>query len=431
MSGTLTYFPNQKASLDLGGFIRNPKIIHGISYSGKKITLYEFLSIRSHHNYPGYETCEYMPRIILVGEHLSEELKFNSISINYSNLQDWLGTNGFIESRSPEISITYKKPEKITAKLNDVYSISVDYGFSCSREFGKNVNMEQIAYIIAESNEERPLDEYEKIMNQTMNFLTLAIREPVYPLIINARTKSMNPGFDSIRIYYPYFNIPTTFKSIHPLKMLFEFKDVSESFDLYLRNWFLKYKMIQPTFDLYFDTMYTSRLTIQAKFLNMMQALEAYHRRKDTMTHLDLPEEEHSIRMKNIISSVDPDYRDWLGKKLDYSNETYLSKRLEEIMNTYLDIIKGIFPSKKKRMSFIGKVTEYRNALTHYDAKKDQPKGEDILEVYPNVKKIVELCLLSELGFSIKGILYLFNKEDVEKEIALDRFDQAVKMLSK
>ena len=57
MSGTLTYIPNQKASLDLGGFIRNPKVIHGISSNGKKITLYEFLSIRSHHSYPGYETC--------------------------------------------------------------------------------------------------------------------------------------------------------------------------------------------------------------------------------------------------------------------------------------------------------------------------------------------------------------------------------------
>lgn len=183
MSGTLTYIPNQKASLDLGGFIRNPKIIHGISSNGKKITLYEFLSIRSHHNIPGFETCEYTPKIILVGEHLSE-LNFTKVSINYSNLQDWLDTGGFIESRSPEISFTYKKPEKIMAELNAIYNMSVDYGFSCNHEFGKNVNMTQTAYIITESEEDQPLDEYEKIMNQTMNFLTLAISKPVYPLII-------------------------------------------------------------------------------------------------------------------------------------------------------------------------------------------------------------------------------------------------------
>jgi hypothetical protein len=156
VSGTLTYIPNEKASLDLEGFIKKPKIIYGISSNGKKITLYEFSSITSHHNYPGFVTCEYRPRIIFVGEHLSEELTFTSVSINYSYLQDWLDTGGFIQGRHPEISITYKKPERVIAKLNDKYNISIDYGLSVNHEFGKYVNMRQTAYITTESSEEIP-----------------------------------------------------------------------------------------------------------------------------------------------------------------------------------------------------------------------------------------------------------------------------------
>ena len=411
-SGTLTYIPNQGASLDLVGFIDKPKIIHGISSNGKEITLYDFSSMRSHHNYPGFVTSEYTPRTILVGDHFSEELLFTSVSISYSYLQDWLATGGFIESRYPEISFKYKKPEKITAKLSGDYNISIDYGLSTNHDFGKNVNMKQIAYVIAESSEEKPLNEYEKIMNKTMNFLTLAIREPVYPQIILARTKSMNPGSDSIMIYYPTFNIPTANKSMHPLKMLFTFRDISKSFDRHLKNWFLKSNLLEPTFDLYFDTMYTSRLNIQTKFLNMIHALEAYHRRNGRMRQYDLPEEEHSMRIESIIGPAPSKHKDWLRVKLKYSNELYLSKRLEEILNMYIEVMEEFLPTNKIRKNFIGKVVEYRNALTHYDAMKEPPLVEDLYDAYQNVKMIVELCLLTELGFDEKDILRLLKKED-------------------
>lgn len=409
--GTLKYIPNQKASLDLIGSLDEPKMIYGISSDAKNITLCISSMILTSRR-PGFGTSEYIPSTIFVGGHLPEQPQFTSVSINYSYLQDWLDTGGFIESRPPEISVTYKKPEKITAKINNAYNISIDYNCSFNHELGKNVNMKQTAYIIAESNEERPLDEYKKIMDQTMNLLTLAIGEPVYPLIINARTKSINPGSDHIMIYYPSSNVPMTYKSIHPLKMLFSFKDISESFDPYLRNWFLRYEKLHPTYDLYFDTMYTSRLTIQTKFLNLVQALEAYHRRNEAMKRYNLPEEEHQSRIASIIDSVPPEYKEWLQNRLKFSNEVNLRTRLKEILQIYEEIIKEFLPANGDRMSFIGKVTDYRNALTHYSAETKQPTVQDLIEVYPNVKKIVELCLLSELGFSTKDISYLFNKEN-------------------
>jgi hypothetical protein len=412
VSGTLTYIPNQKASLDLVGFIDKPEIIHGVSSSGKKITLYNFYSIHTHHNYPGFETSEYMPGTILVGEHFSKEIAFTSVSINYSSLDDWVGAGGFKESKPPEICVKYKKPGRTTAKLNDIYTISIDYSFSMEHSFGKYVNMKQTAYVIAESSEEKPLDDYKKIMHQTMNFLTLAIREPVYPLSINARTKSMDSATESIIIYYTRFNIPNMFKSIHQLKMLFTFRDISKSFDLYLKNWFHKSDLLQPAFDLYFDTMYTSRLTIQTKFLYMVQALEAYHRRKETMVQFDLPEEEHSMRIERIIGTVPPEHKEWLIKQLEYSNQAYLSKRITEILALYEEAVKDFLPSKAKRKDFVGKVTYYRNTLTHYDAKNEPPRVEDLYDVYLKVKKIVELCLLTELGFDTGDILRLLKKND-------------------
>jgi hypothetical protein len=60
----------------------------------------------------------------------------------------------------------------------------------------------------------------------------------------------------------------------------------------------------------------------------------------------------------------------------------------------------------------IGKITEYRNTLTHFDPTKEQPSDEDIYGPYLNIKLIVELCLLTELGFDTSDILRLIKKEN-------------------
>lgn len=253
---------------------------------------------------------------------------------------------------------------------------------------------------------------YDEIMSQTMNLLSLAIREPVYPLSINGRTKSMAFTSDEIRIYYPHMHITSEERSIHPLKMLFTYSDISKSIDKYLKNWFLKAKLLEPTFDLYFDTVYSSRLTIQTKFLNMVQALEAYHRRKETMKQSELPKEEHNKRIECIMGAAPAEHKAWLRDKLNFSNEVPLRKRLEEILNIYNEtIIDDYLQISGNKEDFIRKVTKYRNTLTHYDPKKKPPKIEDLIDIYPNVKKLVELCLLTEIGFSNKVIIQLLNKD--------------------
>ena len=84
ISGTLNYVPNQKSSLNLIETFDNPKIIHGFSSDGKKITLYESHKTSEKHSFPGFTISEYSPKIILIGDHFSGPLNFTEISINYS-----------------------------------------------------------------------------------------------------------------------------------------------------------------------------------------------------------------------------------------------------------------------------------------------------------------------------------------------------------
>jgi hypothetical protein len=426
VNGILTYVPNQKSILSLADTFDDSERIKGISSDGKKITLHKCHQIAEHHNVPGFVTSEYSPEIILVGNHFSETLNFTEVSINYSYLDQWLGLSGFkAKYTGRTTSISYRKPMRSEIKINKEFNMEISFAFSFERSL-RDVRMHQTAFITTRSKEEMSLEKFNEKMFQTMNLISLAIREPVSPLIINAKTKSFS---DQLRIYYPYMNNLSSERSIHPLNMLFEYRDISKSINSYLKNWFSEAKWLEPTFNLYFDTIYTPRLTIQNKFLNMVQALEAYHRRKENMRNYESSDKVHSIRIENIISNAPSEYKEWLGKKLEYSNEVYLSKRLEDILNVYGEIIETYLPSKRKRKDFIGKVTEYRNTLTHFDPKKELPKDEDISEIYPLVKNVVELCLLTELGFDSADILRLIKKEDDANRTAIIKIEKVKKDL--
>ena len=67
---------------------------------------------------------------------------------------------------------------------------------------------------------------------------------------------------------------------LYPYDMLFTFKDISDRFEILLKNWFEKADTLGPVYDLYFGTLYNPRMYLQHQFLSLIQAIEVYHRRK-------------------------------------------------------------------------------------------------------------------------------------------------------
>lgn len=64
------------------------------------------------------------------------------------------------------------------------------------------------------------------------------------------------------------------------------------------------------------------------------------------------------------------------------------------------------------KKSFINKVVNTRNYLTHYDqGLKNQAAGdEELVHIIQKLKLLMEICLLSELGFSLDEIKSLLSK---------------------
>jgi len=428
ISGTLTFTPSEGAVLDLIGSFEDikdmnkmlePEIILGTTSNGKNITLHKCFETKSSVSLPGFQISSFYANVIFIGAHFqkSEDIKFKNISVHYSHLDEWTNISGFDIQYLPEreVAVKYKVPESIKASINDDYNIHIIFRaeYPVRSTVQKEANIKQITYIKIEASQEKILEEYWKTMYQIQNFLSLGVMSPVYPLTIEGTTEVNKTIIESktyyppVKIVYRLGDVRIVSKTLLPFDMLFTFRDISDRFEGFLKNWFGRAELLEPVYDLYFGTLYNPRMYLQHWFLSLVQAIESYHRR--VMKNHELPEEEHNKRIAEILSMAPEKHVDWLKGELVYSNEPSLRSRLREIFEKYSDIVKDFIEDKD---AFIQKVVITRNYLTHYDSnlKEQAAKGKELYQVTQKLRISLEICLLTELGFSLEDIRNLFSR---------------------
>lgn len=181
-----------------------------------------------------------------------------------------------------------------------------------------------------------------------------------------------------------------------------------QKFDVFLRNWFKQAKPseLKPTHDLYFGTLYIPLMYRESHFLSLAQAAESFHRRKYRGKYLSDKDykEIPDVLVNAIPLAVKKYFKNSLENKLKYSNEFSLRKRLKEIFDEYQHEIPGVFI--KNKGAFIDNVVDTINYLTHYDKdlKERAASGNAIFHLTQELKTLLEICLLRELGFGSEEI---------------------------
>jgi hypothetical protein len=400
--GTLNFDPVRGAWLKVKFPFPNEefKIVLGI-INGMPITLYR---LRKHSQFTTIVKAD----VIFVGIYFEkeEEIIFNSISVNYSNLEEWTAINVFqIEELENEFKITYKPPQRIKAQIND-FTLYFDYDFELPEVDIDKIILKHTAFIKIEPNNPLNFNNYLKILNNLQNFLSFAMKKPVYPLLIKgkseklkrelSKTMSLNlekgtitksedkyTMYPDIYIYMqlPYvINIEDTNLNFRIPYFLFNLKDIRKNFEIYLRNWFSESESLKRIHNLYFETLYSPYINIESAFLNLLYALEAYHR----------------------VSK---------GGKLS------LGERIEDI----LEEVKGILEQTEKdilkrtennEIEFIKDLVNTRNFLVHYleEYEEKAKKGEELFKLTEKIMILLEIIFLKELGMDDESIISLINR---------------------
>ncbi len=442
ISGTLKFSTNEGVILDLIGYFNDPRssggmqnfpIILGVTVDGKEITLTNCSETTNTTHIPGIQTSSFYSRLVFKGVHFEklENIRFKNISVHYSHLDDWLGISGFSISDgsqdNDEVVIKYKPQKPIEFSVGDYkISIVIKNTYPTHTIVQKEEGIKQTAYIKIEPAEEKSFGEYWNVMHNIKNFLSLGVREPVYPLTIKGITEKnkqvIEEGkpsyYPDVEIFYRDSDILET-REVSPSEMLFTFKDFKDRFGVFLGNWFEKGQLLKPTYNLYFGTLYNSHLYLESQFLNLTQAIESYHQRiyGGKYESNEVYKVVYDTLMDAIPEETETRLKDRLKGYLKYGNEFSLRTRIKEILDSYEGLIVLFVKDEKK---FVNDVVETRNYLTHYDKDSKPPSPvenyEILFQLIQNLKIIVEICLLKETGFSLEEIKGLFSKNNYIKK---------------
>ena len=384
---------------------------------------------------PGFISSSFITSMIFLGHHFNkkEDIIFDSLSLNYSHIEEWARITGFqfkieneFKNHITNLEVRYSLPEKVEAKLSNL-NISFDYNFTLGGDRIKEVMLKQTMFIKIEPYNPVHFDDYQKdICYHIQNFLSLAIGRPVSPLIIKGKTNACTTKLSDgrvvnteILIFYSTKDFPNLSKKLNPFDMLFSFRDISDNFEKYLMNWFVKSEFLQPVYDLYFGTLYNPSMYLHHEFLSLIQALESYHRRVDGGKYVS--DDDYIQIYKSLVSVIpqelDNDFKESLKQKLKYHNEFSLRKRLKEILNKCGDVGNLLIHDNER---FVEDVVTTRNFLTHYDksiemkAKTDQ----DLYKLVQEMKFVLEIVFLIELDVGVETIKALASKNQRYRYLA-------------
>lgn len=301
------------------------------------------------------------------------------------------------------ITVRHRIPEPVTARVGNDYEVTLFFGGNrkwTARPLTE-VTLTQPAELAVRFPEKQPLQGLLDIAYDIQHFLSFGMRSSVHSVAVWGATGPVGEAVRAEVHYRPLGRAASAQERPRRHRMLFSVSDLPEGFGSAMERWLERSEILGPVYRLYLGTVYNPQAFLEQRFLNLVQALEVYHRR--AMATPDLPVDEHERRKEEILEAVPERHREWLAGRLEYSNEPGLSKRLREIIRRYPE---SAYPvageNNRSRERFVYKVVATRNYRTHFgQSLEDQAAREigELHEVTQKLRKLLEICLLGEIGF--------------------------------
>jgi hypothetical protein len=295
--GTLRFDPDEGAILDLLGSPKGlegviepiePEIILGLSSDGEYITLKDCGRTKGSVRFgPGFATSTFAANTVFVGAQFgrAEDVGFERLIVEYLHLGEWTGASGF-EIKAPKdlevdpLVVEYRLPEPVTARVGDQYEVSLRFWASLDGPPGRRTEatVTQTAGLVVKSPEKRPLEDIMEIAYRLQHFLSLGVRRSVYPVSVWG---AMGTPGEVVPVEIHYRPLGMTGDTGRPRQrnMLFSLRDLPEGFGPAVARWLERAEILDPVYRLYLGTVYNPESFLEQQFLNLVQALEVYHRR--------------------------------------------------------------------------------------------------------------------------------------------------------
>jgi hypothetical protein len=423
-----------------------PKVIYGKDAQDHDVTLFGCSAIKwsLSAGLDSFEITDIGAGILNCRVHSWEEARFPFAQVRYTLLTRWLGRYVRWENDKEQdmvkdgcMCLRFKAHEELEFELSSDVRLRIA-GTCFPRSSGDVLRLEwehSIWFLFARPLPPRViLDGYALVL---LRLLCLLTGERVFIEDLNFWDGDpFKPGHDqapeSFELLRRTEGVAEAKRDVHATNMIASFDEIAADFSGILKRWFECHEKLRPVLDLYFAVVSNWVLTDESRFLFLAQALEVYHARSTHFSSMEGPEEEHEQRLKAILETAPEKARRWLERKLAFSNQKDLSRRIDEFLKAHKEEATRL---TAKIGDFAAKVRVSRNYYTHYSEEllKDGKvaTGLELRRIVYALCALLEICLLKELGIGGKPVERILERNasivwgDLEKgEATGPRFPQ-------
>lgn len=366
------------------------EFIHGVSQSGKKITLYN--SFITSQTFGVTTVTEIFSNYLLVGAHFCSKKDFNflKVKLEFFHFDEWLGEKGIENSfpNDPTIkegayAINYVGTGNFSVKATSTVKIESDTNVNISwADMGRSSTMSVKRCLYICPRNRKPFYWFLDHSRQMNSFLKLCIgSDTTFRRFILIKDTIKDEGRKRNKPVYLYFGSldKRQEKGIDIRRMNTNYFMLKDKLEIYLQNWFKLSTTTHNSLQLVFGHLFKKEQLGHFEFLAVAQALEVFHR--------DISGNKSMTFQQRLLS---------LAKGQSSKVRSHLSRRY-----TF----------------FIKQIVNSRNYYTHYTPKKYALKG---IQLYWATEKleIFFLCILyKEVGLSKKLIDQILEDNFSYKQI--------------
>ncbi|MCY3737308.1 MAG: hypothetical protein OXG13_12950 [Gemmatimonadaceae bacterium] len=346
-----------------------------------------------------------------------EIVTFSSVQFSVEGLDEWLRISGFHTSEDwaeKRTAIDFTLPDEINHHLPDGFDLKLSFSATLPAiTAAMEARIVQKAHITLIPGDLRPLDDFLTLVLRLHNFLRLAIDKPISVDSVTGYSKEKTGSLAEGKTYQIpiklFFQGPP-YAEEKPetlwFRMLFSRRDVADQLEGMLCTWLKNYTVHESAFNLYFASISGASTYLESKFLSLVQGIEVLHRRAFPGTQMG--KDEFAELLDMAVCAIPPDRREWLQDRLKYANELPLRRRIKQMVDPF----KHSFGEARKRKSFVSKVTDTRNYLTHYDRAlaSRAVEGKDLWNLCLKLEALFQMHLLRLMGMGIDSIRSIANE---------------------
>lgn len=427
LTGVLNYTANESIILDLIGTFdkfpndeRDVTTILGFTTTGKEVTLFNCSRARFTMNMPGLYTCKYRATYLIIGLKTTDfpQFKFYKIRVRLKNLEEWINLKKFMPEYNKNdysFKLECSIPATIKFRINSSYYGEIETSYLSSWKSNSLFQIEYVNTINIITDEEVTFHELLKEIHHFKKFLSFIIFQDTYYREIKVFSKSQfteygkNERFDkAIEVYFIEEGLRQE-KTVSDFVL--NYNEIAENFEDVILRWFDMCQQNSPVINNLCSTFSNRTIFTEDYFLNVVQALEIYHRR-NIEDRVDLKKKFENEIVEMFPSICDEQYN-WIQDKMRYGYEPNLRKKLKELFEKYY-----VFPITKFARNnegikqIINSAVCSRNYYTHYDESnnKNVLKGRELYFLSQKLRVLLLVIILKEFGFEDSKIEVVFKR---------------------